>query len=459
MTHELVVETGSRGVPAPGAERETRAAHAILDEVFGPPEDRAFAVRLWDGSVVRPVGTSRYTLVLSGPSSLRRMFLPPSELRMAQAYLREDFDIEGDLEAATELADIAAARLRSTARLARLLARLLTLPPGGPPLLPGLSQAAFRGQGRLHSRRRDERAVRFHYDLGNEFFALWLDRRMVYSCAYFPGGDEDLDVAQEAKLEYICRKLRLRPGERLLDVGCGWGSLLIHAAERYGVEALGITLSEPQAELARTRVSEAGLAGRCRVEVRDYRDLPDEPGFDKAVSVGMVEHVGRSRLAEYFRKIFGALVPGGLFLNHGIVASRARLRPGFPSTRPGRTFIDRHVFPDGDIEPLDEVLRAAEPAGFEVRDLENLREHYARTLRLWMQRLQRRHAEAADLVGEAAYRVWRLYMAGSARAFATGRLGVIQTLLARPDAAGLARVPPTRADVYAGARTGEPQTD
>ncbi len=444
MTHELIAEAGRSEARVPGMGRDLRIARAVLAELFGAPETRGFAVRLWDGSVEPPVGTSRFTMAIAGPAALRRMFLPPTESRLAEAFLRGDFDVEGDLEAATGLAEALAPCFSSPPRLVRVLLRLLTLPHDGSP--PAARPwHAYRARGLPHSRQRDARAVRFHYDVGNDFFALWLDRRMIYSCAYFPTGREDLDGAQEAKLEHICRKLRLRRGERLLDVGCGWGGLVIYAAERHGVEALGVTLSEPQAALARRRIAEAGLAERCRVEVRDYRDIPDEPVFDKAVSVGMVEHVGRARLPEYFRRICRALVPGGLFLNHGIVAPRTQARPG-------RGFIERHVFPDGDPTPLDVILRAAEPAGFEVRDVENLREHYAQTLRHWVGRLERRHAEAARLVGEATYRVWRLYMAGSAHAFATGRLGVVQALLARPDAEGRARVSPTRADLYAGAQ-------
>jgi cyclopropane-fatty-acyl-phospholipid synthase len=453
MTHDLLAGESGLGARATKTDRRLRASRALLAELFGPPESRGFAVRLWDGSVQRSSGSAPFTLTLSGPASLRRMFLPPSELRMAEAFVRGDFDIEGDIEAATWLGDLLASRLSSKARLARVLARLIALSPEPPGPPPYPTPAAFRTRGHTHSQGRDARAVRYHYNVGNDFFSLWLDSRMIYSCAYFPTGEEDLEAAQEAKLEHICRKLRLVPGERLLDVGCGWGGLLIHAASRYGVQGLGITLSEPQAELARRRIAQAGLDQRCRVEVLDYRDLPDEPSFDKAVSVGMVEHVGRARLPEYFRKVFRSLAPGGLFLNHGIVDSRARCRPLF-GRRPRRTFIDRYVFPDGDPAPLDVMLRAAEPEGFEVRDVENLREHYARTLRHWLRRLERRHPEAARLVGEATYRVWRLYLAGSARAFATGRLGVVQALLARPDPDGRVAIPPTRADLYAGTRAG-----
>jgi cyclopropane-fatty-acyl-phospholipid synthase len=295
--------------------------------------------------------------------------------------------------------------------------------------------------------------VRFHYDLGNDFYALWLDRQMVYSCAYFPTGSEDLNVAQVAKLEHICRKLRLKPGERLLDIGCGWGALVRHAVEQYGVEALGITLSEEQARFANRAFAERGISERCRVEVRDYRNLPAQPAFDKIVSVGMFEHVGRERLATYFDTGFRLLRPGGLFLNHGITwvaaptrGRRPRLKPRW-HWREGK-FMDRYVFPDSDLVTLDLVVGAAERSGLEIRDVENLREHYAMTLRHWVQRLERAANQAVALVGEQVYRTWRLYMSACAGRFAAGRMALMQVLLAKPDEKGYVAVPLTRADLY-----------
>lgn len=295
--------------------------------------------------------------------------------------------------------------------------------------------------GRLHSISRDRDAVAYHYDISNEFYALWLDRRLVYSCGYFTDPADDLDAAQERKLDYTCRKLRLTPGERLLDIGCGWGGLLLYAATRYGAEGVGITLSRPQADLANERIREAGQGDRCRVLVCDYREMDGAGAFDKIASVGMVEHVGESRLPEYFRRAFRLLRPGGVFLNHGIAAN-----PAYPAP-PGPSFSDHYVFPDGELPPLGVTLRAAEDQGFEVRDVENLREHYILTLGHWRRRLEERCAEARRIAGEAIYRTWRLYLAGAAHTFSVGKNNVYQALLSRHDR-GRTGLPLTRADWY-----------
>jgi cyclopropane-fatty-acyl-phospholipid synthase len=283
--------------------------------------------------------------------------------------------------------------------------------------------------------------------VSNEFYALWLDRRMVYSCAYFIDPEEDLEAAQERKLDYLCRKLRLRPGERLLDIGCGWGGLVIHAAQHYGVEALGITLSRPQVDLANERIREAGLSHCCRVEMCDYRDVDEPAGFDKLVSVGMFEHVGEGLLPLYFRQAWRLLRPGGAFLNHGIA------RRATDSLPKGPTFSDRYVFPDGELVPIHISLQHAEANHFEVRDVESLREHYALTLRHWVRRLEARHEQVLEVVDEPTYRVWRLFMSGSAYGFSVGRINVYQALLVKPDG-GRSGLPLTRADWYADPKIG-----
>lgn len=395
-----------------------------------------------------------FTLHLTRPDSLRRMFLPPTELTLAEAFLRGDFDIVGDLEAATSVADHLARAVRTPAQVARLLRRLLSLPradrvTGG---AAPLARRADYANGQRHTRPRDAAAIRAHYDVGNEFYALWLDREQVYSCAYFADGIESLDDAQVAKLDLICRKLRLRPGERFLDIGCGWGALIRHATRHYGVRATGITLSPAQADVARDRIAAEGLEGQCGVAVCDYRELVGGARFDKVASVGMFEHVGTRHLREYFSTVHRVLQPGGLFLNHGIISlDDARARDGRRPRLLGQgRFIGQHVFPDGELPTLTVAISGAELVGFETRDVESLREHYAITLRHWVARLTGAAPSAASLVGDATVRTWRLYMAASAHAFATGRIGIVQVLLARPDDAGHCPLPRTRADLYLG---------
>jgi cyclopropane-fatty-acyl-phospholipid synthase len=264
---------------------------------------------------------------------------------------------------------------------------------------------------------------------------------MVYSCAYFNTPEDDLDAAQLRKLDYICRKLRLRAGERFLDVGCGWGGLILHAAKYYNVDALGITLSAPQAEVASERIRRAGLESKCRVTVCDYRELAGGEPFDKIASVGMFEHVGEKLLSTYFSQAWQLLKPGGVLLNHGISYSATYHRRG-PS------FIDRYVFPDADLVPVSSSLQAAENSGFEVRDVESLREHYALTLRRWVRRLEDQADEARRITNDATYRIWRIYLAGSAHGFCSGRLNVYQTLLSKPSVRGQSGLPLTREDWY-----------
>ncbi|HEY8312509.1 MAG TPA: cyclopropane-fatty-acyl-phospholipid synthase family protein, partial [Gemmatimonadaceae bacterium] len=352
-----VVEISEAPRGTGGDDRLVALTHTILEELFGPAEQRTFAVRLWNGESEMPASKSQpaFTLVLSDPGSLRRMMLPPSEMSMVESYLRGDIDVEGDLESASLIADALAERLRSVSRVARVMRHLLELPSDGS---GSLADAPARGRahphGRLHSRNRDAESTRFHYDLGNDFFALWLDRRMVYSCAYFPPGVDDIDAAQTAKLDLICRKLRLVPGDRLLDIGCGWGALVMYAAEHYGAIAHGVTLATQQAALAQQRIAEAGLQDRCKVEVLDYRDLPGNSQYDKVSSVGMAEHVGRGQIPTYFNAAYHLTREGGLFLNHNIVdngaSPRATLKQPIRWTgdRLWRRseFIDRYVFPD-----------------------------------------------------------------------------------------------------------------
>jgi cyclopropane-fatty-acyl-phospholipid synthase len=412
----------------------------LSTELFGNAPGMPVQVRLWEGTLWPDDRPRPVTLVLRHPGALRGMFLPPTEIGLAEAYLRDDFDIEGNVESVVAAAQGLEAKTEGWLRRLRLMRELLRLP--SPPSSQPLGRGRADLSGKRHSIERDRQAIAYHYDVSNDFYALWLDRRMVYSCAYFASPEEDLDTAQERKLDYLCRKLRLQPGQRLLDVGCGWGGLVLFAAQEYGVSATGITLSEPQAELANARIREAGLADRCRVEVQDYREVDEAEPFDALVSVGMFEHVGEGLLPTYFAKAWRLLKPRGVFLNHGI-ARGVFYRPGAR-----RSFANTYVFPDGELVQANVTLRAAEAAGFEVRDLESLREHYAMTLRHWVSRLEAHHKTALQFVDESTYRVWRLFLSGSAHGFASGGLTVYQTLLARPDARGQSGLPLTRADWY-----------
>jgi cyclopropane-fatty-acyl-phospholipid synthase len=420
----------------PTIDRDLDSSLRFLTSLFGDNPPQSVAVCLWDGTLWPSDEKPRpATLVLKHPGALRAMLGPGTELGLAEAYLNDDFDILGDIEAALEIVDLLAEGQGWSRSIS--LALLLRNLPNAPK-----TQRIFEERDRKHSGKRDRSAIAFHYDISNDFYRLWLDRQMVYSCAYFTRSDLELDAAQTAKLDYICRKLRLKPGQHLLDIGCGWGGLALHAARNYGVTVTGVTLSENQAAFAKTRIAEIGLESHVRIALRDYRELDAEAAFDAIVSVGMSEHVGTENLPAYFKTAHAMLRPGGVFLNHAI-GEGCGYRPS-----KGPSFIDRYVFPDSDIPPIQVVVSAATEAGFEVRDLENLREHYARTLRHWVRRLETQHAAALAFIEEPTYRVWRLYMAGSAAGFAHGRLAIYQALLSKPEASGDAHLPLTRDDWY-----------
>ncbi len=420
-------------------ERLVAAVRRLVADLFpgGPP----FALRLWNGETIAPATEAPPAGVwIRDPRALARLLKDPPDLALGEAYVAGELEVEGDLEALLGALERAAPAL-SPARLARALkdAALLRRELSRPGL-------AARLRGRLHTKARDRQAIQHHYDVGNAFFSLWLDRWMVYSSAYFPEGDEDLDAAQEKKLRHTLKKLRLKPGEHLLDIGSGWGGLGIFAARNFGVRVTGITLAEEQVGFANDWARREGLSDRVRFLLEDYRD--HRGTYDKLVSVGMAEHVGRPMLPRYFRAAYDRLRPGGLFLHH--VITRGPVPSRFGGTLATGEFLKRYVFPDGEILFLWEHLKAAEEAGFEIRDVEDWREHYAKTLRHWVKRLGDRWDEAVALVGEGRARVWKLYMSVAAYPFAAGHLSIHQVLLARPDAEGRVPLPPSRADLYAG---------
>jgi cyclopropane-fatty-acyl-phospholipid synthase len=414
-------------------------AASIVRELLREYHPRDFAIEFWDGSRWEPEPGQfcRFTWHIHHPSVLRALLRSNRQVSLGEAFIYGDFDISGDILAIFPVAEYLEQKHFGPGKKLRLGGLLLGLPSQ-------LHDEEVRVElrGRTHSKTRDRQAVSFHYDVSNDFYKLWLDPAMIYSCAYFKSPDDSLETAQAQKLNYICRKLRLRPGERLLDIGCGWGGLIIHAARYYGVQGVGITLSEQQLTFAQKRIKDAGLSSRCEVHLLDYRDAAQLGEFDKLVSVGMVEHVGESALPEYFRSAFQLLKPGGFFLNHGI--GRAGNRPKSAE----RTFTDVYVFPDGELIPIPTTLRCAEEAGFEVRDVENLREHYFLTLCHWLRRVESNLDQATNLVGELKYRIWRLYLAGSAYYFQSGKLDLYQSLLVKC-ADGRSGMSLTRADWHA----------
>lgn len=403
------------------------------------------AVRLWDGATVSfGARGPAVWLVLRDPRPLRDLVLFRDPLRLAEAYFRGGLDVEGDFYAALELKDYLRTLKLSAFEKADFLFKALFLGGGSDRVdaIPARRSVAALRPWRVHSKGANRRAIAFHYDVSNAFYRLWLDEQMVYSCAYFETPDDSLDQAQRNKLEYLCRKLRLSPGEHLLDIGCGWGALVRWAAQRHGVRAHGITLSREQYDHNQAQVEAAGLRDRVTVDLRDYRDLQGASCYDKIVSVGMFEHVGVRNLPQYFATAKRLLKPGGLFLNHGITQDREDWG-GTAGTR----FINCYVFPDGELDTVANVQRAMERCGFEILDVEGLRRHYALTLRHWVRRLEDHRVEALREVPEQVYRIWRLYMAACALQFEQGDIGVYQVLAGQRDG-GLERVPLTRRDLY-----------
>ncbi|MEV6795027.1 cyclopropane-fatty-acyl-phospholipid synthase family protein [Streptomyces sp. NPDC051320] len=414
----------------------------LAEDLLGAP--LPIRIRAWDGSESGPPGTP--VLVIRHRRALRRLLWKPGELGLARAWVAGEIDVEGDLYAALELLagliwehddeqdkkrplhPLLDSRLRTAAR--GLLDLGGPLPPPPPP-----AEEIRRRRGPIHTKHRDKQAISHHYDVGNDFYELVLGPSMVYSCAYW-ADDSTLETAQRDKLDLVCRKLALKEGMRLLDVGCGWGSMAIHAAREYGVQVTGVTLSREQAAYARKRIADEGLTDRIEIRVQDYRDVKDGP-YDAISSIGMAEHVGSVRYREYADDVFALLKPGGRLLNHQIGRRPERDESAYEIDG----FIDAYVFPDGELAPLGRTVATLEEAGFEARDVQALREHYGLTLRQWVANLETHWQEAVRLTSPGRARVWRLYMAASALAFERNRIGVNQILAVKTPAEGASGVP------------------
>ncbi|MFF9816371.1 class I SAM-dependent methyltransferase [Streptomyces sp. NPDC014006] len=413
----------------------------LLEQLLGVP--LPVRIRAWDGSQAGPPGAP--TLIVRNRRALRRLLFKPGELGLARAWVAGDVEIEGDLYAALDLlADL----IWDRGEDARTLGEALRDPTvrqavrglvklAGPPLPPAPpAEEVRRRRGHLHTRRTDKKAISHHYDVGNDFYELVLGPSMVYSCAYWPAPDATLETAQRDKLELVCRKLALKPGQRLLDVGCGWGSMAIHAAREHGVSVVGITLSHEQAAYARKRAADEGLTDKVEIRVQDYRDVQDGP-YDAISSIGMAEHVGAERYLEYAQNLHALLKPGGRLLNHQIARRPQRDEGAYDVD----AFIDAYVFPDGELQPIGITVSQLERAGFEVRDVESIREHYALTLRSWVANLEAQWDRAVRLTSPGRARVWRLYMAASALSFEHNRIGVNQVLAVKTPGSGASGMP------------------
>jgi len=422
------------------ADPQVQASRRFLEALLADYGPRNFQVRFWDGSTWEAeTQTPDFTLVLNHAGALRKMFFPPNGLTLGKAYIYDDCDIEGDMLAYVRFLSRLAATKRTAGQRLRLAWRLWNLPKID---RPRLGRQPVQLRGRAHSPERDRQAISYHYDLCNEFYARILDKHMQYTCGVYANENEDQDTAQTRKLDYHCKKLRLKPGERLLDIGCGWGGMVVFAAKNYGAHTTGVTLSKRQAEWAEQRIREAGLENQARIVYDDYRNLDERQSFDKIVTVCVLEHFGRQNFGTYFQKMARLLKPGGTLLIQQITLS------GQQGLTMGRQFSQAYIFPDGELAPVSYTLSEGEKAGLEVRDVECLREHYPLSLRAWLDNVENRHDELVALTDEAAWRSYRFYFAGAMHGFQTNVYNLHHMLFVKPDN-GRSGMPMSRADWYA----------
>ena len=438
--------TNSTEMALPSTSYSIESAKNIVNRLFRN-FDGCLGVRLWDGSEVRVgAGQPAFTLIFRSAKAFQDLVLTRHPLSLIEAYFQGLIDVDGDLYSAFKLRQYLTTLNLSVLEKTMIAVKALRIKSPKTDLaagaVPRWSRSLEQKLGTGVSKSTNRNAISFHYDVSNEFYALWLDKQMLYSCAYYEHPMQTLEQAQCNKMDHICRKLRLQPGEHLLDIGCGWGALVCWAAEHYGAITHGITLSQKQYDHARQIIKQRGLEGKASVELLDYRDLNGEARYDKLVSVGMFEHVGLKNLPCYFAAANRVLKPGGLFLNHGI-SSRVS---GWKKTV-GTEFINSYVFPDGQLETISTVQTLIEQANFEIHDVEGLRRHYALTLREWVKRLEARREDALHYVPESVYRVWRLYMTGCALAFEEGGMGLYQILTSKRTPFANP-VPLTRRDLY-----------